>query len=224
MTLDAIVLDLDDTLYDTSGKLLPAADLRAVETLCASGLRLTADAALAEVRALRERSVTDAFRALAAAHGLPDAAGAAADDAFFRYTVPEMALDDDVAAALDELHTLAPLALLTMGDPSTQRAKSARLGLTRWFCVEEFVAGGAAGGKSDALARLVAGRDWAPSRTVFAGDRPDSDVRAANRVGCRAVLVRRPGAEFSSTRIDTPGDTPWRTISHVRELAALLRR
>jgi FMN phosphatase YigB (HAD superfamily) len=221
--LDAIVLDLDDTLYDTSAKLLPAADRRAVAALRARGLALGEDAALARIAALRRAGVVEPFRALAAEEGLAAAAAEEAERSFFRYEVPPISLDEDVARALDELRGLAPLALLTAGDVATQRAKAGRLGLARWFAVQEFVGFDAPDGKAGALRRLTAANGWTPSRTVFAGDRPDGDVRAANRAGCLAVLVRRPGAEFSDARADGPDGVPWRTVAHVRELPAVLR-
>jgi FMN phosphatase YigB (HAD superfamily) len=221
--LDAIVLDLDDTLFDTSAKLLPAADRRAVAVLRGRGLAIAEEAALGRIAALRRAGVAEVFRALAAEEGLDASAAADAERAFFRYEVPPISLDEDTAAALDDLATLAPLALLTTGDPPTQRAKAERLGLSRWFAVEEFVGFDAPGGKAEALRRLVAAHGWTPARTVFAGDRPDGDVRAANRAGCLAVLVRREGAEFSEVRADGPEGVPWRTIGHVRELPALLR-
>jgi hypothetical protein len=57
---------------------------------------------------------------------------------------------------------------------------------------------------------------------VVCGDRPDGDVRAANRNGCLAVLVRIEGTEFANVAAASPDDVPWRTIAHVAELPALL--
>jgi putative hydrolase of the HAD superfamily len=220
---DAIVLDLDDTLFDTTGVLLPAADLRAVETLLRHGLPIGTDAALGRVASLRRAGVSEVLASLAAEHGLSPGAVRAAEDAFFRYEVPPIRLDDDVAAALDALRGIAPLALLTYGNEATQRAKAERLGLPARFATLDFVGASTPGGKTGALAAILSRQGWRPDRVVFAGDRLDGDVRAANRCGCRAVWVRREGTEFSALRPQGPEDTPWRTIEHVRELPGLLR-
>lgn len=220
---DGIVLDLDDTLFDTTGVLLPAADLRAVGALRRHGLRLTDEQAVARIGEMRRAGVAETFAALAAEHRLGDRAARDAHDAFFRYEVPPMRLDDDVAAALDELRSIAPLALLTYGDEATQRAKAARLGLAARFTIMEFVTADVTGGKTAALAAIVTRERWRAPNVVFAGDRLDGDVRAANRCGCRGVWVRREGTEFAALRPEGPLDTPWRTIEHVRELPGILR-
>jgi FMN phosphatase YigB (HAD superfamily) len=80
-----------------------------------------------------------------------------------------------------------------------------------------------AGGKTDALRSLLAEQAWDPRRVVMAGDRPDGDVRAGNRNGCLTVLVRRDGGEFACVAPECPDDVPWRTVTHVDELAGVLR-
>ena len=222
LPLDAIVLDLDDTIFDTTGILLPAADLRAIASLRRSGLLLSTDGALARIRELRAGGAAEPFAALSDEYGLAQSAATDAARAFFCYEVPAIALDADVVVALNRLRDLAPLCLLTTGDEATQRAKAEQLGLDAFFTVREFVPLGSAGGKVAALDRLLTKHGWRPGRVVFAGDRLDGDVRAANRCGCVAVWVRRDGAEFAAMRPTSDDDRPWRTISHVRELPPLL--
>jgi FMN phosphatase YigB (HAD superfamily) len=223
VTPDGVVLDLDDTLFDTTRLLLPWADLRAVAAMRAAGLAMSEDAALARLLELRAAGVVRTFAALAAERGADHRCTAAGEDAWFVYDPPPMTLDPAIAAALDELRALAPLALFTMGHPATQRRKTERLGLARWFGDLRFVDFRAPGGKTAALASILADRRWAAPRVVVCGDRPDGDVRAANRNGCRAVLVRREGAEFANVAPESPDDVPWRTISSVSELPALLQ-
>ena len=223
MRPDGIVLDLDDTLYDTTLHLLPHADRRAAASLRDSGLALDEDEIVRRARSLRAAGCTRIFAEILRAEGRPEAWAAAADAAWFTYEPPPMRLEEDVGRALDELAALAPLALLTSGDPETQRKKVARLGLAPRFAALRYVDHRGTEGKSEALGALLQDRGWTPSRTVVAGDRPDGDVRAANRNGCLAVLVRREGGEFSAVAPASPDDVPWRTIAHVRELPALLR-
>jgi FMN phosphatase YigB (HAD superfamily) len=220
--LDAVVLDLDDTLYDTTALLLPGADRRGAAALRSAGLAAEEDEIARRIAALRAAGCSTPLREVARTAGLPQSCVDDAERAWFVYEPPAMALDDDVAAALDALAALAPLALLTAGDPSTQRRKVERLGIASRFVTCRY-AGLQPDPKTRALAELLAERRWDPSRTVVCGDRPDGDVRAANRNGCRAVLVRREGAEFAAVAPACADDVPWRTIAHVRELPALLR-
>lgn len=223
MTLDGIVLDLDDTLYDTSRLLLPWADRRAVAALRDSGLDIGEDDALAQLAELRSQGVWS-FAPLVESRGGAGELIATAERAWFSYDPPPMALDESVRAALDELAALAPLALLTSGDPPTQEKKVARLGIAPRFAAIAYVPRTADGGKTAALAALLAARRWEPRRAVVCGDRPDADIRAANRNGCRGVLVRSAGSEFAAAKPQEADDVPWRTISSVVELPALLRR
>jgi len=222
-TWDGIVLDLDDTLFDTTRLLLPWADRRAVAAMRAAGFDLDEETALARLREARAAGIVRTFAAMAAERGAPDACVRAAEDAWFDYDPPLMTLEPPVARALDELAAIAPLALFTMGHVATQKKKVERLGLARRFADMRFIDFRGAAGKTETLASILADRAWTPDRVVVCGDRPDADVRAANRNGCRAVLVRREGTEFAA--VATSGDdAPWRTIATVAELPALLQR
>ncbi len=219
---DAIVLDLDDTLFDTARLLVPQADARALAALRAAGLALDEDAARAALRALRASGAARPFVELARTHGVPTRDETVGEDAFQRFEVPAIRLDERVGRALDRLHAACPLALLTAGDVATQQAKVERLALRPWFTELVFVATDARDGKTPALRALLARRGWEPSRVVVVGDRPSTDVRAGNALGCRTVLVRAPHGEYAAQRVVEPHDVPWREIAHVAELPALL--
>jgi len=220
---EGIVLDLDDTIFDTTRLLLPWADRRAIAAMRAAGLALGEEEALRRLCELRGAGVVRTFAALAAETRAPDASVSAGEDAWFDYDPPPMLLEPSVAAALDDLAALAPLALFTFGHPGTQRRKAERLGLPALFADLRFVDFRGPDGKTEALASILRDHCWDASRVVVCGDRPDGDVRAANRNGCRAVLVRREGAEFANVAPASPDDVPWRTIASVAELPALLR-
>jgi FMN phosphatase YigB (HAD superfamily) len=220
---DGIVLDLDDTLYDTTRLLLPWADRRAVAAMRAAGLAAAEEAALARIRELRESGVARYWDAFATEHGIDAACLAAGEAAWLEYEPPPMELEPSVARALDELAALAPLALFTLGHPRTQRWKADRLGLHERFADLRFVDFRGAEGKTEVLASIVRDHRWDPARVIVCGDRPDGDVRAANRNRCLAVLVRRAGTEFANVAPESPDDVPWRTIASVAELPALLR-
>lgn len=222
MRVQGIVLDLDDTIYDTTRLLIPWADRRAVAAMRAAGLRLPEDAALARIAELRRAGVARYWDALAQEEGADAACVAAGESAWFDYDPPPMALEPAVDRALGELAAIAPLVLFTMGHPRTQRMKAERLGLPAQFADMRFVDFNGATGKTEALASILADHRWAAAEVVVAGDRPDSDVRAANRNGCRAVLVRRAGSEFASVAPASPDDVPWRTIESLADLPSFL--
>jgi len=221
-----IVLDLDDTLIDTTRLLVPAADRRAAEALIAHGGPADVDGLVARFHVLRLRGVVDVFRAVAEEYGLPAAATDAAESSFFTYQVPDLRLTHDVERALAELRTIAPLALLTFGDPDTQWSKIRSLGLEREgaFAGLRVVGRGEPGGKAVSLSALLSELDWAAGRVVVCGDNPASDIRAGNICGCMTVRVRRGGAEFASATTVSPLDQADHEIASVTELPALLRR
>jgi putative hydrolase of the HAD superfamily len=221
--LDGIVLDLDDTIYDTTGLLLPAADRRAVQAMRDAGLTMDEAAACARLVQLRAAGHPAPIAELAREAAADERCATIGAEAWFVYEPPEMTLTDDVQRALADLASIAPLVLLTAGNPATQRKKAERLGLASRFAELRFADFRDAGGKTAALASIIADHRWTASRVVMAGDRPDGDVRAGNRNGCLTVLVRRPGAEFANVAPAEPDDVPWRIVRSVSELPALLR-
>ncbi len=221
-----VVLDLDDTLIDTTRLLVPAADRRAAGALIAHGAPADEEGLLARFGLLRRQGVVAVFEEVAREYGLPAQAAEAAEDTFFRYDVPDLQLTAQVVAALAELREIAPLALLTFGDLDTQWSKIRTLGLDAAgaFAALRVVARRDAGGKAVALAALLNELGWAPVHVVMCGDNPASDIRAANTCGCISVRVRRDGAEFARAGSDVPLEQADHEIGSVTELPALLRR
>jgi FMN phosphatase YigB (HAD superfamily) len=224
VNVDAVVLDLDDTLLDTAGLLVPMADRRALQAMIAAGLPVDLDTASATLREVRAAGIELLFHEIARRHGGTPECADAGTDAFFRFDVPPIALEPAVEKALHALHAAYPLALLTAGHEPTQRAKIARLDIEPFFIECLYVEIGAPGGKAPALRALCDRRGWRPECVVFAGDRPSSDIRAANAVGCRGVLVRAEGGEFAASEPSGPDEEPWATIPSVTALPALLSR
>lgn len=213
--LDGVVLDLDDTLLDTSGLLIPVADRAAV-----SELQLEPAAAVAELARLRDAGSDDPLGTLAQNHDCSAAQLESARQAWLDYEVPPLELSGTVVEVLDALAVRLPLALLTQGVPRTQWSKIRRLSLEPRFVECVVVPPGVVGGKFPALRSLLQRHRWAPERVVVVGDRLASDVRAANACGCLAVHLRR-----GEGRLDRPAnaaDRPWRTIDDLRELPALV--
>lgn len=222
MNLDGIVLDLDDTVFPTTRVLVPVADRLAVRAMQRAGLAVTPQRALAVIARLRGLGVGERlFEKLAAAVGAGPEVAAAGRRAWFGYDVPEIELPGDSARALDELAAMAPLALLTLGIPATQRRKIERLGIAGRFAHVVIVDRDGVATKTDALADLLRTTAWRPSRVVVVGDGPSTDIRAGNVNGCLTVRVRGEG-ENAAVPAEGPGDVAWREVESIDELPALL--
>lgn len=223
MSYDGIVLDLDDTILDTTRLLLPAADRRAIAALRAHGLAFGESEALARLTELREAGAAGVFESLAEEGGARTDGIAAARQAFFVYAdlVPPLEIAPRTTQALDALGGMAPLALLTTGDPPTQRRKIERAGIAHRFDATVIAPLGGEG-KTHALAGLLADRGWDGARVATVGDRMRSDIRAGNANGCVTVLVRSPGAEFAAETPRDAADEPGHVCADLLEAAEWL--
>ena len=124
----------------------------------------------------------------------------------------------EARGVLDHLRDAYALALITNGAPDIQRDKLAGSGLEAYFPVVA-VSGEAGVGKPDPaiFAQTLAALEVAPEDAVMVGDNPARDILGANRVGVRAVWIRREGQPL------TPGGArPDATIATLDDLAALL--
>lgn len=224
--IDAVLLDLDDTCFDQQEFLAGAFD---------------AVARHARELGVDERGIRDALEGVAAAGsdrggiidralrtlGVCVAVGPLVD-AFRSYRPAHLTPYPGVREGLGQMRRLAPVGLVTNGDPAGQRAKLTALGLGSAFDVIVF---------SDELGRSfrkphpapfskalrLLGAD--PGRSFFIGDHPERDIAGAQHAGMRAIRVRT--GEYAS-RPDLV--TPWRTtpdaasaLRALRELAAAER-
>lgn len=143
---------------------------------------------------------------------------------------PRLSLFEDAALALDHWRR-GPLGLITDGNPKTQMAKVAALGIAPRF--REIVYTGALGPKGAmhkphprAFEIMQAALRTRPDdRFVYVGDNPNKDFVAPNAMGWMTVLVDRP--TFRRTRIHplaapAPGGAPQHTIADLSELAKVL--
>jgi putative hydrolase of the HAD superfamily len=192
LAVDAIVLDIDDTLY------LERDYVR-------SGFEAVGR------WAQRELGIDDfSARAWAAFEGgarntifddvLADCS-ARTDDAVitelvarYRTHVPSIALAADARAGLDRWHDRVGLAAVTDGHLSSQQAKAKALGLDAWTSTVVFTASlGPGKGKPDPAAFLVVqealGVDG--KGCVYVADNPAKDFGGPRSLGWRTVRVRR---------------------------------
>jgi putative hydrolase of the HAD superfamily len=217
--IDAVVFDLDDTLFPQSAWLDGAWD-----DVARRGAELGAPAA-----SFREALRTIAGegtdrghiidRALASI-GCSELAVAPLVDAFRNHRPTRLQPYPGVPSAIEALRSRIPIGLVTDGDPGVQRAKLSALGLGLEFDVIVF---------SDELGRRYRKPDPAPvrlaleqlgvipERAILIGDRPGKDVAAARALGLRAIRVRT--GEYAGLP-DEPA--PWRSVTDVVVACAIV--
>ncbi|MFC3477123.1 HAD family hydrolase [Halobacterium litoreum] len=220
MTVDAVCLDLDDTLvtYERSvGEVLALAFERAGVDPCfaASDYRAAygdyADDA-DTVNELRRACFAD----LAADAGHGPETGRAVADAFAE--TRDQTRVECLPGARDLLDVLdVPLALVTNGAPEMQRQKLRGAGLTGAFDVVVF-AGYDAPSKPDPepFRRALAGLDATPENAVHVGDSVSSDVAGAHAAGLRSVWIHGDADR-------TPDPEPHRAFSDLHGVRAWLQ-
>jgi len=210
--IDAVVFDLDDTLY-------PQADWLdgAWRAVAARGADDGVDPQqLYDALVLVASEGSDRGRIIDRALERVGAASLAVAPLVvaFRAHAPEhLEPYPGAAEALDRLGTSVPLGLVTDGEPAIQRAKLRALGLESCFSTvilsDEH---GREHRKPDPLPfrRALEALDVRSDRAVYVGDRPDKDVAGAMGAGLRAIRVRT--GEWSG-RSDEP--SPWRSVPTV---------
>jgi putative hydrolase of the HAD superfamily len=210
--IDAVLFDLDDTLYPQATWLegawravTRAAALQGVDPI-AFERALRAIAALGSDRGY---IIDRALAAVGAAHVPVESLVAA----FLEYRPLRLAPYPGVPEALSRIRRHVPIGLVTDGDVRLQRAKVRALGLHRAFDTIVFPdAFGRQYRKPDPgpFLAALASLGVAPQHAVYVGDRPDKDIAGAQRAGLRAIRVHT--GEYAAIA-DYP--TPWATASDV---------
>jgi FMN phosphatase YigB (HAD superfamily) len=201
--ITTVIFDLDDTLYDCYGQRVVAAHRHAAEAMVAAGLpadvedvlklRLAAfktDPRLSHIDAeiCRRFGVADPERLIRIAR-----------QAFFTLPVGELTLFPGSRRVLDALHARGVrLFVVSFGDPDTQRAKAAALGLDRDPAVERLFFADPAGlvTKEGVFRSILRNVEPDPRRVLVVGDRPSSEIRAGNLLGMHTARLRH--GEFAS--------------------------
>ena len=170
------IFDLDDTLIDTRGTLLPAALDRVATRLGLPVERLNR----------RGKQIGEVLE------GLPDldeAAVRAAAEEWYSPEVPALEPLPGAREALERLKGRIPLFLVTRGDPERQQRKVDRAGLRSYFdeVVVRPIEGG--GSKREDFERLIARCGAAADRCAVIGDDDSDELRHARDLGCVAILV-----------------------------------
>lgn len=235
MTIDVVLFDLDDTLFDHRDSVRQGIEAHRV----ALGLPGHPDEEFARWNALEEvhyhRYLTGELdfleqrraraRGFVEPHGqvLADPEADAWFEAYLRHYESNWQLHGDAAACLDRMDARGiRLGIITNGDISFQGAKLAGLGITDRF--EHVVASGSVGfAKPDPRIFEFACEAFgvAPARAMYVGDRLHTDAIGSAAAGLRGVWLDRSGAASAAQREEASAAGA-RVIHTLDELDALL--
>jgi len=197
----AVVFDLDDTLFDAFAQCVTPAQREAAVAMKAAGLKAPLEA-IVVLREALSGAALDVDEAVAAAFPCADAKRVveAGRRAFFERDPGAITPFPFAREVLEEVKRHARTVLLTSGSKATQRAKVERLGLLDLFDPLLFVDPTRGESKQAALAGWLVAAKLEPAQVLVVGDRPDGEIEAARRLGCRALRIR--GGEWA--RAATP--------------------
>ncbi|GAA8846836.1 HAD family hydrolase [Helicobacter pylori] len=223
LEVDAVILDLDDTLIREHDFVLSgyAAVARDLAPTLGVPERAIGDA-LRGIYDSPDRS--RAFDALLEPHGRPDLVRRCIDT--YRGHAPSIHLTPSAELLLTELLGRVPVGVVTDGPLVMQEAKVTALGLRDRGV--EIVCTDALGGREtwkpspaglvEALTRL----DAAPHRAVYIADNPHKDFVATARAGVHSVRLRQPGQLHHDCEAD-PGGEPEQEVRDLRDVVTLLQ-
>ncbi|MDP9262884.1 MAG: HAD hydrolase-like protein [Acidobacteriota bacterium] len=218
-----VLFDLDDTLYDCFGQRVVAAHRNASHALAAAGLPASADQILKLRLAAMEADPRQEFVDLEVSRqlGVPlsDTLRETSQAAYFSTPVGRLHLFPGALALLRYLKRRGVRNfIVSFGDPQTQRAKVAALGLEGEPAVENIFYADLAQllSKEDFFRSILHAVESDPARVLVVGDRPASEIRAGKGLGMRTVRLRH--GEFS--RQEPEGEAE-RADFEIRKIAAL---
>lgn len=216
----SIAFDLDDTLLDTSGILVPTAARRACEAMLAAGLRCD----LQECLKMREElaahlSHTEIFTQIVHRYGT-NQEGKAIHDALEEFYNPQVPVTLPLLPqSLENLETLKAnynLFLVTMGSYESQVKKIKALNIEKHF-KRIYVLNGFIGEKKDSAFRdILRLEGHRPHELLSIGNRLSSEIRDGKRVGADTCYFAY--GEHVGEIPQFPEDHPDYTISHHKDL------
>jgi putative hydrolase of the HAD superfamily len=208
--IKVLVFDLDDTLLDTTGLLLPSAALRACEDMINAGLPCTLRECLMWREDLAPQySHRELFRLIAERTGVPDPTplGDIGSHSFYNSPIPDLL--PLMEGAHEVLTAVAPkyiLYLLTSGAPFTQMEKIRATRLRPIFrdclIVDKF----STKNKKDFLREIMDREKILPEQLLSIGNRITEEIRHGKQLG--SMTCHFDYGEHVGEKPERPEDHP----------------
>ncbi|MBC7466534.1 MAG: HAD hydrolase-like protein [Bdellovibrio sp.] len=220
--IKAIAFDLDDTLLDTTGILVPKASAHAFQILINNGLRLTlAECQERRLQMIQTMSHKEVFRILADEFGNQQTVAAvpAAIAAFYEPQLPDtLPLLPGAIENIKELKDKYKLYIVTAGTESAQRSKAKSLGIEPYFEHIYVVNSLDKKRKEDAFLDIIKKNNLKNHELLCVGNSLSSEIFDAVKIGAIACYFEF-GEERSVFPTD-PKDQPHFRVRHHGELIA----
>jgi FMN phosphatase YigB (HAD superfamily) len=226
MPIKAVIFDLDDTLFDSTGQLMQAARRRASEAIAAEASDLRADAVCSlQVELSEEHGSAGAIREICKRHRLPGQVAVRALEAYNSAEVEAICPFPGVKQTLDALRGRGyRIALVTSGRPARQREKVRRLGLDRYFEERRGTLtlhdDSEDSAKDGALQQSATHLGLPPNQILSVGDKLDAEIAASNRLGMSTARLRH--GRQGSRRPETPEQRADYQIDQIPDLLRIL--
>lgn len=225
---DHVVFDLDDTLLDTYRQLIPKAARESCRAMIAEGLVSDIEACMNArdelVRHLPRQSLYDHLVSRFGVKPGADPANVAriGYDAFHvRKVETDIELFPGTRELLYGLRDRYGMHLVTAGNRATQEQKIRILGIEDLFAEIRHVDPSKGETKQSAFEGIMRTAGGEPSRYLSVGNRLDTDVADAKRLGWRACWIRY--GEYAHMSPKDEFERPDFQINHLRELIAACR-
>lgn len=198
----AWIFDLDDTLLDTSGELVPSAMLRAFEFLLAQRLLPSLEEGKRRWSYWRtHKSGVHLFRALL--DSLEETQQQdMAEQAYRIFRTPQLpeSLEPRPGGReiLEKASQKFPLFLVTQGDIDTQMQKVERLGIISFFRHVYYIDPFANENKRKAFAAILSHYNLSPQRVLSIGNRLDNEIALSKILGMQTCYVRHGEHRFET--------------------------
>jgi len=191
--IKAVILDLDDTLYDCSGTLVKQAISRAVKKLIQEGIYEDEGALSQKVEQLVQKTRTkkDAFRAICVEYNISEEkTNEFVDLAIKAYNSDdnnyEIEVFPEIFPLLNYLKEKYKLYLVTDGSEVRQRMKIRKLGIEGYF-EEIYIMNIPDCSKNNFFKKILIDNEFSPEEVVVIGDKVSSEIREGNSLGMHTV-------------------------------------
>jgi putative hydrolase of the HAD superfamily len=232
-SLDVVLFDIDDTLYSTTAF---ATDARrnAVSAMVREGLQVTEDEGFRELTEVVSEFTSNYDEHLdrlldrlgRAAWGgrNPAVLIAAGVVAYHQTKERQLKALPDAFALLRALHRArVRTGVISAGLRVKQAEKLVRLGVLPWldpsaiFFSDQM---GVSKPNPKIYAKACEALGVAPARTMYVGDRPETDIAPARTVGLKTVHYRGAHGRYSDRAADPPADHEVELLTELRPILA----